>query len=115
MDPAARPTGQSLSVAAQEGDPASTLEFYRTALAARRQWARDATAEVSTSRSTATCCVVRRGPVTVACNCGDWPVPVPAGEVLVASGPVGTTLPPDTAAWFGSASQLGSGWLSAAL
>ncbi len=36
IPPARRLVG--LSVAAQAGDPASTLEFYRTALAARRAW-----------------------------------------------------------------------------
>ena len=40
-----------------------------------------------------------RGPVTVVLNCGTAAVPLPDGEVLLASGPVETTLPPDTAAW----------------
>ena len=39
-----QPDGWSRSASPRRtGDPASTLEFYRTALATRRQWARDAT------------------------------------------------------------------------
>jgi alpha-glucosidase len=41
----------------------------------------------------------RRGPLTVVLNCGPTPVPLPAGELLLASGPVHGTLPADTAAW----------------
>ena len=43
----------------------------------------------------------RRGPLTVALNCGTEPVAVPDGDVLMASGPVGATLPADTAVWLG--------------
>ena len=43
---------------------------------------------------------LRRGDLTVVCNCGSRPVRLPAGEVVVASGPlVGGLLPPDTSAW----------------
>ena len=100
----------SLTVAAQEGDPDSTLEFYRTALAARREWARDEVAEVHVEVD-GDLLTLRRGALVVTMNCGDQPVPLPEGELVVASGPVGSTLPPDTAAWFSSR----SGWLSAAL
>ena len=41
----------------------------------------------------------RRGPITVVLNCGDVPVPLPAGEVVMASGPVSDQLPADTAVW----------------
>jgi alpha-glucosidase len=43
----------------------------------------------------------RRGPLTVVCNCGSRPVRLPAGEVVVASGPLDGRglLPPDTAVW----------------
>ena len=48
------------------------------------------------------CCELRRGPLTVVCNCGSRPVRLPPGEVVVASGPLaGGLLPPDTA----------SGWI----
>jgi alpha-glucosidase len=95
----------SVSVAAQEGDESSTLEFYRTALAARRQWASDAPPEVEEDVD-GDLLTVRRGALTVVMNCGDEPLPAPEGRLLAASGPVGATLPPDTAAWF-SADQAG--------
>ena len=41
----------------------------------------------------------RRGPVTVLVNCGTEAAPLPEGRVLMASGPVEGTLPPDTAVW----------------
>jgi len=41
----------------------------------------------------------RRGPLTVVLNCGTSPVALPAGEVLISSGPVNGTLPADTAVW----------------
>ena len=41
-----------------------------------------------------------RGALTVLLNCGDSPVDLPDGEVLVASGPLEAgRLPADTAAW----------------
>ncbi len=40
------------------------------------------------------------GDLTVLCNCGPRPVRLPAGEVVLASGPLdGDLLPPDTAVW----------------
>ncbi|CAB4716422.1 unannotated protein [freshwater metagenome] len=42
---------------------------------------------------------VRRGRLTVVLNCGQSAVPLPPGEVVVASGPLGADLSPDTAAW----------------
>ncbi|HYQ33098.1 MAG TPA: glycoside hydrolase family 13 protein [Lapillicoccus sp.] len=89
-----------LTVEAQTGDPASTLEFYRDALRARRDFAwtaGDAVEVVGTADDVLT---FRRGPITVVLNCGDTPVELPAGEVLLASGSVdGGTLAPDSAAW----------------
>ena len=41
----------------------------------------------------------RRGPITAVLNCGTEPVALPAGEVILASGPATDTLPADTAAW----------------
>ena len=42
----------------------------------------------------------RRGPVTVVLNCGETPVELPDGELLLSSAPVdGGKLPGDTAAW----------------
>jgi alpha-glucosidase len=43
-----------------------------------------------------------RGELTVVLNCGTTPVPMPAGELLIASAPVDNTVPPDTAVWLRS-------------
>ncbi|WGX95924.1 glycoside hydrolase family 13 protein [Nocardioides sp. L-11A] len=88
-----------LSVEAQLADPDSTLAFYQRALAARR--AVFAGAEEST-RAVADdeLLVVLRGDVAVVLNAGSESAPLPAGEVLISSGPVPDgLLPPDTAAW----------------
>jgi alpha-glucosidase len=93
----------SLSVAAQRGAESSTLEFYRAALAARREWVRDAPTAVSVEVD-GNLLTVRRGRLTIAMNCGETAVPAPAGHLVVASGSVEKSLlPPDTAAWFADA------------
>ncbi|MCJ0868013.1 glycoside hydrolase family 13 protein [Streptomyces sp. AP-93] len=93
-----------LSVAAQTGDPASTLELYRAALRLRRshpelgagdavQWL-DAPAGVL---------AFRRGDFTCTVNTTAEPVRMPApGAVLLASGPLPdpSELPADTAVWW---------------
>lgn len=90
----------SLTVEAQTGDPTSTLEFYRDALRARRDFAWTAGDAVEVVDSTADVLTFRRGPVTVVLNCGTAPAELPEGEVLMSSGPVeGGKLAPDTAAW----------------
>ncbi|SDP39741.1 alpha-glucosidase [Klenkia soli] len=91
-----------LTAAAQEGDPASTLQLYRAALALRRArltdeqfgWDDGTPADVlSFGRGAGFRCVVNLGPD---------PAPL-AGEVLLASGPlVDGRLPTDTAAWLAS-------------
>ena len=53
----------------------------------------------SRSRSTADALTLRRGELTVVLNCGATPVPMPPGELLIASGAVDDTVPPDTAVW----------------
>lgn len=85
-----------LTVEAQAGDPASTLELYRAALARRRELDPAAAVEVSTDGDVL---VLVRGDVTITVNCGADAVTLPAGEVLLASGPVAGELPPDTAVW----------------
>ncbi|MET0526179.1 MAG: glycoside hydrolase family 13 protein [Nocardioides sp.] len=90
----------ALSVAAQQADPDSTLAFYRRALAARRKHAADAgevVVEVDADALT-----LSRGELTVVLNCGTTPVPMRAGELLIASAPVDDTVPPDTAVWLRS-------------
>jgi len=90
-----------LTVEAQAADPASTLAFYRAALAARRTFSETAGERVELVDAGPDVVCFRRGPVTVALNCGSEPVALPEGTVLMASGPVGDTLPPDTAVWVG--------------
>ena len=90
----------ALSVEAQTGDPTSTLEFYRAALAARREVVESAGDDLGDVTVTADVLSFARGPVTALVNCGSTPTPLPAGAVLVASGPLEDgLLPPDTAAW----------------
>jgi alpha-glucosidase len=43
---------------------------------------------------------LRRGPLTVVCNCGPRAVRLPKGEPVLTSGPLASgLLPPNTAAW----------------
>jgi alpha-glucosidase len=88
-----------LTVAAERKDPDSTWSFYRTALGLRQRFAHlDAPVEIVDGRSTVL--ELRRGELTVLCNCGSRPVRMPAGEVVLTSGPLdGDRLPPDTAVW----------------
>jgi alpha-glucosidase len=88
----------ALTVEAQEADPGSTLAFYREALALRGKWLRDAGDDV-TATVYDDVLTVRRGPITLAVNCGTTAAPLPAGEPLLASGPADGGLPPDTAIW----------------
>ncbi len=90
----------TLTVEAQTGAEGSTLEFYRAALTARRTFADTAGDVVEMVGGDDEVLTFRRGPVTVALNCGTGPCTLPAGEVLAASDhlPEGE-LPPDTAVW----------------
>ncbi|HVU92847.1 MAG TPA: glycoside hydrolase family 13 protein, partial [Jatrophihabitans sp.] len=83
-----------LTVQAQDGDPDSTLNLYRRALRLRREFAGEPFAWAD---APAGCLAYGRGPVTVWLNASDAAVPRPAGDVLLASGPVGDELAPDTA------------------
>lgn len=90
-----------LAVDQQRGRPGSTFELYRAALRLRRderlgsgglRWLGEPAGEDVLA--------FRNGDVVVVANLGDVAVPLTAGEVLLASGPVaGGTLPPDTAVW----------------
>jgi alpha-glucosidase len=88
------------SVAAQDGDPTSTLELYRRALAVRAE--RFTSDEQMAWRPSDDGVLVfeRVGGIVVAVNASDQSVPRPVGLILVASDPeVGDLLPPDTAVW----------------
>jgi alpha-glucosidase len=87
-----------LTVAAQEGDDASTLAFYRPVLAARRRWVLG-TDRTCVAEARGSVLVVRRGALTVLLNAGRRSVRMPPGEVLISSGPVGDRLPANTAVW----------------
>jgi alpha-glucosidase len=88
------------SAAAQEGEPDSTLEMYRTALELRRQffvqdeeleWIEMGAGVVAFRRGSGVVCVVNFGPEALH---------LPEGEILLTSAPVfDNTLPPNTAAW----------------
>ena len=85
---------------AQLGIPGSTLEFYREALAARRTHHLAGNELVWQPSPDAATLVFRSGDVTVIANTGPHPVALPAGRVVLASGPVGADrLPGDTTAW----------------
>ncbi len=91
-----------LTVAAQDGRSGSFLELYRTALRVRRAtpalgdgtlaWVDSGADVLHFRRSPGFACVV---------NLGGVPVPLPDGELLLASGPLDAhgALPADTAAW----------------
>ncbi|MDQ0991971.1 glycoside hydrolase family 13 protein [Streptomyces sp. V3I7] len=96
----------SYAVEAQAGAAGSTLELYRTALRLRRKllegerltWAADTPPGVlHFARSQGWRCVT---------NLSDAPVPMPPGELLLASTPLeepgAGVLPPDTTAWLGA-------------
>jgi alpha-glucosidase len=94
------PDWSSLTVEAQSGVPGSTLEFYRSALAARRRLATPEGEEIRLAHRDDDVFGFERGSLRVLVNCGEVPVPLPRGQVLLASGPVSDDLlPPDTAVW----------------
>ena len=85
---------------AQLGIPGSTLEFYRDALAVRRTHHLASNELVWLPSPDPSVLVFRSGAVTVIANTGAIPVQLPAGRVVLASGPVGADrLPGDTTAW----------------
>jgi alpha-glucosidase len=92
-------------VAVQEGDPASMLELYRSALRLRRahpalgdgtlRWLETPDGVLAFGRDPGFACVV---------NLSGSPAPLPEGAtVLLASGPLGPggAVPADTAVWLG--------------
>lgn len=89
-----------LSVEAQDGVEGSTLELYRTGLRIRSErlihdeeleWLDHGPRTLSFRRGSGMTCLV---------NYGDDPLPLPDGEVILASEPTNSdTLPPNTAVW----------------
>jgi alpha-glucosidase len=94
------PDWAGLTVQAQEGDPDSTLALYRRALQLRKQLPALAEADFEWIDTAASCLSYRRAGLEVLLNAGSRPVPLPDGEVLLASATVADgALPPDTAVW----------------
>jgi alpha-glucosidase len=103
-----------LTVEAQEGDPSSTLAFYRALLALRREVARGLSPEVTMLPSAPGSLAFRRGDqgepglvCMVTCGTRAARVPPEAGELLMTSGASPAEgrdgvrrLAPNTAAWF---------------
>lgn len=90
-----------LSVEAQEADPGSMLHLYRRAIRLRHAHMTGLDAELEWLDRGDGVLAFRTHPgVTLVLNTSAAPVPLPAGDLLLTSGPVdGTALPPDTAAW----------------
>lgn len=98
-----------LTVEAQIEDVESTLSLYRSAIEIRRSWPGPRSASVEWYGAPPGCLAFRRDDgVVCALNTSGRSVPLPAGEVLLASGPLasgtpaGEVLPPDTAVWLSS-------------
>lgn len=93
-------TWAALTAEAQTGDPDSTLEFYRRALRLRHELS-DLPDEIAAIEVDGGLLRVVRGDLTLLLNAGEQPVPLPGGEVLIASAslPEDGTLPANTAAW----------------
>ncbi|MCV7029791.1 glycoside hydrolase family 13 protein [Mycobacterium sherrisii] len=92
----------SLTVERQDADPNSTLAFFRTALQLRRERSEFDGGELEWLSASADGLAFRRtaGGLICALNTGERPMPLPSGEVILASAPlVDGRLPNDTAAW----------------
>ncbi|WP_435526624.1 glycoside hydrolase family 13 protein [Microbacterium aurantiacum] len=85
----------------QTTDAESTLSLYRTLIAQRGAYGLGANdLEWVDGLGGADVLAFRTGDLTVVANTGSTAVPLPAGRVVVASGPLGDgTLPGDTAVW----------------
>jgi alpha-glucosidase len=87
-------------VAAQDGDPASTLALYREALRLRRTLQGEERLTWHSPLGSAVLDVERPGGWRCVVNMGERPVDLPGGDVLLTSGPLEDgRLPADTTAW----------------
>jgi alpha-glucosidase len=91
----------SFTVSAELDDPESTLSLYRRALRLRRQLPELHSNSFVWQQAPADCLAYRRGPnLVVALNAGDVAVPLPPGEIVLASSEIdGDKLPANTAVW----------------
>jgi alpha-glucosidase len=84
----------------QQGDPASTLELYRAALALRAQHDLGTGSVTWLDGFASEVVALRNGAITVIANTGTSPVALPDGELVLASGALeGVNLPADTTVW----------------
>jgi alpha-glucosidase len=84
----------------QQGDSSSTLEMYRTALRLRASHGLGVGELVWLDGYHDDVVALRNGPVTVLANLGAASVPLPSGDLVLASGPLDAgSLPPDTTVW----------------
>jgi alpha-glucosidase len=90
------------TVQAQEADQSSTLQLYRTTLQLRRKLAGLQGGDLRWLDAPDGLLAYRRGDISVWLNAGAIAAPMPAGELVHASGPVDAELPPDTAVWLRS-------------
>ncbi|MFT4219651.1 MAG: glycoside hydrolase family 13 protein [Microbacterium sp.] len=86
------------SVEAEQSDPASTLSLYRDALALRRELQTEESLEWMPAAPDILH-FARPGGWEVVANFGAEPAPLPAGDILIASGPVAGDLPGETTVW----------------
>ncbi|MCV7281199.1 glycoside hydrolase family 13 protein [Mycolicibacterium flavescens] len=95
------PEWSALTVEKQLADPSSTLTFFRRAIEFRCQRSEFDGPTVEMLDSPAGSVVFHAsGGLVCVLNAGDGAIPLPEGEVLLASGDVvDGALPPDTAAW----------------
>lgn len=88
----------------QRGDPGSTLELYRAALALRLQHGLGTGSLAWVDGYDAEVVALRNGELTIIANLGTTPVELPAGDLLLASGPLtGRAVPTDTTVWIATA------------
>jgi alpha-glucosidase len=90
----------SHSVQAQEQDPTSTLWLYRTALSLRRKLRTGEQLEWVEPTTSSVLHLARPNGWYSVTNFGPEPIALPAGNVVITSGPLeGDKLPADTTAW----------------
>jgi alpha-glucosidase len=90
----------TLTVQRELHDSDSTLSLYRRALELRREREEFSGDGVDWLSAPDDALIFRHGGLTCLLNAGDRPLPLPDGNLILASGPVGDgALPPDTAVW----------------
>ena len=93
------PEWASLTVERERDDPESTLSLYRQAIELRRTRTEFA-GKIEWLTTEPDLLSFRRGGLVCVLNTGQRAVALPAGQLLLSSGPVPNgALPPDTAAW----------------